>query len=154
MLKKEIEKIFTFVVNEKNELLLLKGGPNDPQFMESFWYVVTGSCEDYDNDYLDAVKREVKEETNLDVLESTYLNWIFKYHSLGDDCVERVYFSKVKKDTIILNEESIGYKWCELEEFVDLIKWYEDKNILIKVLKDAFENKVYFKEEQIEEYLN
>lgn len=98
------------------------------------------SLEDYDN------------KKNLDVLESTYLNWIFKYHSLGDDCVERVYFSKVKKADIILNEESIGYKWCNLDEFIELIKWYGPKEILRKILENAFKNELYFEEEVIEEY--
>ena len=150
--KTEQDKILTFVINEHNELLILKGGENDPQFMESFWYVVTGSCEDFDSDFVESVKREVKEETDLDVLETMYLNWIFKYHSLGDDCVEIAYFSKVKKSEITLNEESIGYKWCDLNEFIDLIKWYGSKEVLRKVLEKAFENEVYFKEEVIEEY--
>ena len=37
----EMDKILTFIVNEYNEILLLKGSENDPQFKKSFWYVVT-----------------------------------------------------------------------------------------------------------------
>lgn len=40
-----MNKILTFIVNEFNELLLLKGSPKDPQFNKSFWYVVTGGYE-------------------------------------------------------------------------------------------------------------
>ena len=36
---------------------------------------------------------------------------------------------------IILNEESIDYKWCYLDEFIDLIKWYYDKNELKNMLE-------------------
>lgn len=66
----ENKKILTFIVNENNKFLLLKGSENDPQFQKSFWYVVTGSCEKYDKNMIDTVKREVKEETNLDVNEN------------------------------------------------------------------------------------
>ena len=118
-----MNKILSFIINEKNEFLSLLGSDKDPQFKKSFWYVVTGGCEDEDSSLKETVKREIKEETNLDVLESTYLNWIFKYKSLGIDCIEYVFISRVNDtDTdIILNEENIDYKWCSLEEFVNLI---------------------------------
>lgn len=129
------EKILTFIINENNQLLLLKGSENDPQFHKSFWYVVTGSCEKEDKDKLETIKREVKEETNLEVIESIYLNKIFKYKSLGTDCIEYVYLSKVNNANIILNEEHTDYKWCEFEEFIKLIYWFEDKTDLINMLK-------------------
>lgn len=149
-----MNKILSFIINEKNEFLSLLGSDKDPQFKRSFWYVVTGGCEDEDSSLKETVKREIKEETNLDVLESTYLNWIFKYKSLGIDCIEYVFISRVNDtDTdIILNEESIDYKWCSLEEFVNLIQWYGDKVLLNKVLEKAINNKIYFKNEKIEKF--
>lgn len=39
-----MDKIFTFVVNEENKILLLLGSDKDPQYHKSFWYVVTGGC--------------------------------------------------------------------------------------------------------------
>ena len=149
-----MNKILSFIINEKNEFLSLLGSDKDPQFKRSFWYVVTGGCEDEDSSLKETVKREIKEETNLDVLESTYLNWIFKYKSLGIDCIEYVFISRVNDtDTdIILTEESIDYKWCSLEEFVNLIQWYGDKVLLNKVLEKAINNKIYFKNEKIEKF--
>ena len=80
-----MDKILAFIVNENNKILLLKGNDNDPQFKKSFWYVVTGGCEKYDLNREDTVKREVKEETGITKMkEIFYLNWIFKYNSLGD----------------------------------------------------------------------
>ena len=52
-MNKENIKILTFIVNENNQFLLLKGNKNDPQFHESFWYVVTGSCEKEDNNKIE-----------------------------------------------------------------------------------------------------
>ena len=138
-----MNKILSFIMNDKNEFLSLLGSDKDPQFKKSFWYVVTGGCENEDSSLKETVKREIKEETNLDVIESTYLNWILKYKSLGNDCIEYVF---------ILNEESIDYKWCSLEDFVNLIQWYGDKILLKKVLEEDINNKIYFKNERIEKY--
>ena len=147
-----MNKILSFVINEKKEFLLLLGSDKDPQFKKSFWYVVTGGCENEDSTLKDTVKREIKEETNLDVIDSMYLNWIFKYKSLGKDCIEYAFISKVNDSNIVLNEESISYKWCNLNEFINLIQWYGDKDILNKVLETALENKIFFKKEKIENF--
>lgn len=147
-----MNKILSFVINEKKEFLLLLGSDKDPQFKKSFWYVVTGGCENEDSTLKDTVKREIKEETNLDVIDSMYLNWIFKYKSLGKDCIEYAFISKVNDSNIVLNEESISYKWCNLKEFINLIQWYGDKDILNKVLETALENKIFFKKEKIENF--
>lgn len=147
-----MNKILSFVINEKKEFLLLLGSDKDPQFKRSFWYVVTGGCENEDSTLKDTVKREIKEETNLDVIDSMYLNWIFKYKSLGKDCIEYAFISKVNDSNIVLNEESISYKWCNLKEFINLIQWYGDKDILNKVLETALENKIFFKKEKIENF--
>ena len=130
------EKILTFIVNENNEFLLLKTSDKDPQFYKSFWYVVTGSCEKEDKNKIETIKREVKEETNLDVFESIYLNKTFTYESLGANYIEYVYLSKVKKTSIILNEEHTDYKWCSFDEFIELIHWFEPKDSLVKLLKN------------------
>lgn len=147
-----MNKILTFIVNEDNKLLLLKGSPENPQFKKSFWYVVTGECEKEDKTLVDTVIREIIEETGIKkVNEIKYLNWILKYNSLGEECTEYAYITFVKSEKIVLNEENIDYKWCDLEEFINKIYWFSDKEILIKVLKLALEKKVYFTEEFIEE---
>ena len=124
-----MNKVLSFIVYN-NKLLLLKGCNSDPQFHESFWYVVTGGCEDIDRDYLDAVKREVFEETGLLVKNIIDLDWIFEYDSLGKHCVEHAYISYVDSDIVKLNEESIDFYWCDIDEFIDKIHWFYDKKEL------------------------
>ena len=133
--KDYVEKIITFIVKD-NKFLLLKGSDKDPQFHESFWYTVTGSVEKEDNSLEDAVKREVKEETNLEIERIEKLALIFEYESLGKKCIEHGFISYVSDDNIILNEENIDYKWCDINEFIKLIKWYDDKDKLVKILNN------------------
>ena len=133
--KSYVQKILTFVVKD-DKLLLLKGSDKDPQFHESFWYVVTGSVEKEDKSLEDTVRRELKEETNLNLINISKLPLIFEYESLGKTCVEHAFISYVEDDNIILNEESIDYKWCNINEFMQLIKWYDKKEKLFEILKE------------------
>lgn len=137
----KVNKILTFIVNENNQFLLLKGSNLDPEFHESFWYVVTGSVEDEDITLEDTVKREVVEETGLSLNKIQKLNWIYLYDSLGEHCIEEMYISYTSDKNITMNEESIDYKWCSLEEMIELIKWYSSKEELRNVLKNALDNK-------------
>lgn len=147
-----MNKILTFIVNEYNEILLLKGSDDDPQFKKSFWYVVTGGCEEEDLDREETVKREVKEETGLLTNNNIYLNWILEYESLKVHCKEYVYISFVNKTSIVLNEESIDYKWCKFDEFIEQINWFGDKKILEDVLKLGIKKEKFLKEEKIDKF--
>ena len=142
-----MDKILTFIVNEYNEILLLKGSRNDPQFKKAFWYTVTGECEDFDLNREKTVKREVIEETGLITNQNLYLNWILEYESLGLKCDEYVYISFVNKDDIILNEENIDYKWCNFNEFIEKINWFSNKEKLKKVLNAAMKGQVFLEVE-------
>ena len=148
-----MDKIFSFVVNkETNKLLLLLGSESDPQYKKSFWYVVTGGKEEQDKNLEETVKREIKEETNLDVQEVIYLNWILKYKSLGNICTEYMYVSFVEDTDVVLNEENIDYIWCDIDEFVKLIEWAGDKEFLRNVVESAIKKEIYIKEERIDKF--
>lgn len=124
-----MEKILVFVIN-KDKILLLLGSDNDPQFHESFWYVVTGGCEEIDDSLEDTVRREIKEETGLDITQIINLEWPFRYKSLGKECIEHAFIAYTNQENIKLNEESIEHKWCDINEFIDLIKWDDNKQEL------------------------
>jgi 8-oxo-dGTP pyrophosphatase MutT (NUDIX family) len=97
------------------------------------------------------VKREIKEETNLDVKEIMYLNWIFKYIDKTLECTEYAYISFVGSAEITLDEtENIDYLWCDLDEFIKRIRWFGDLEVLKKVLEFGIKRKIFFNIEQIE----
>lgn len=124
-----MEKILTFIVKDK-QLLLLLGSDKDPQYHKSFWYVVTGGCENEDKTLEDAVRRETLEETGLNLNKIINLDWLFEYESLGEHCIEHAFISFTDNSNVLLNEESIDYKWCDIDEWINLIEWYGDKEEL------------------------
>ena len=137
-----MKKILTFIKNKDNELLLLHNNPIDPIHGGDIWYTVTGGVEEYDKSLEDAVIREVKEETNLDVINNKYLDINYTYTSRqGIECIEYVFISIVEDGNIILNEENIGYKWLNINDYIEEIYWYynkEDLRILLeKALKEV-----------------
>ena len=66
------------------------------------------------------------------------------------ECTEYAYITFVKEEKVILNEENIDYKWCDIKEFIEKIQWYGDKRELYKILKKALNKKLYLKFEKIE----
>ena len=137
-----MKKILTFIKNKDNKLLLLHNNPEDPIHGGDIWYTVTGGVEEYDKSLEDAVIREVKEETNLNVINTKYLDINYTYTSRQDiECIEYVFISIVEDGNIILNEENIGYKWLNINDYIEEIYWYynkEDLRILLeKALKEV-----------------
>ena len=131
-----MKKILTFIKNKDNKLLLLHNNHIDPIHGGDIWYTVTGGVEVYDKSLEDAVIREVKEETNLDVINTKYLDINYTYTSRqGIECIEYVFISLVEDGNIILNEESIEYKWLNINDYIEEIYWYGNKEDLRKTLE-------------------
>lgn len=145
-----MKKILTFIVRNDNKILLLHNNPLNPIHGGDIWYTVTGGVEEIDANLESAVKREVKEETNLDVIDTMYLNIIFKYlNRQGIECLEYVYISFIKDGSIILNEENIGYKWLDIGEFIKQVYWYYDKEELINILTEGINKELYYRKEVV-----
>lgn len=134
-----MKKILTFIVNKNKQLLLLHNNPKDPIHGGDIWYTVTGGVEEYDDSLESAVIREVKEETNLDVITTKYLDINYKYISRkGIECNEYVFISLVDNGNIILNEENIEYKWLDINDYIKEIYWYSSKENLKEILTNYF----------------
>ncbi|MBS3086882.1 NUDIX domain-containing protein [Candidatus Pacearchaeota archaeon] len=143
------QKILSFIVHDR-KFLVLRNNPH-PKHGGDFWFVVTGGVEKGENQ-VEAVKREVFEETGLIVNEIFDLNWGSVYKWEKDLCEELNFVSFVDSENIILNEEHTEHEWLNLDSFIDRIKWEDDKELLRKVLKKALNKKQYFKKQEIKDY--
>lgn len=144
------KKILAFIYDGKN-FLLLRNNSKDPAHGGDFWFTVTGSVETGES-IGDAVKREVKEETNLDISEILDLRWGSVYSWGGQDHSENNFLVFVKKEKIILNEEHVDFEWLDLNDFVKKINWVLDKEELKNVLQKAIKRKLFFKKEKIDDF--
>jgi 8-oxo-dGTP pyrophosphatase MutT (NUDIX family) len=102
--------------------------------------------------YLDAVYREVKEETNLDVKEVFDLRWGSVYSWGGKDYRERNFLAFVRKGNIKLNEEHVDFSWLNLERFIERISWGLDKTNLKSVLEKSLKKQLFFDKVKMEEF--
>ena len=125
-------KILAIVYSEKNNFLLLQTNPKTMKIKE--WYVVTGAVKEGES-FEKAVKREVVEETNLQILKITPTSFYFEYAwPKGSKIIkhEKVFLVKVKQDIPKISRwEHINSKWVDKKDFQKEVYWYEDnKNIL------------------------
>ena len=145
-------KVTTLCYIEKDEkYLMLHRTKKENDINKDKWIGVGGHAEGNESPE-ECLLREVKEETNLLTNNNIYLNWILEYESLGVQCKEYVYISFVKKDNIVLNEESIDYKWCTFDKFIKKVNWFGDKKTLKKVLNLAIQKQIFFKNEKIDKF--
>jgi len=142
-------KILAFVYDGKR-FLTLRNNPEDPTHGGDYWFTVTGSVEGRES-YFDAVNREVKEETNLEVTEIFDLKWGSVYSWGGEEYKERNYLAFVKRDRVILNEEHVDFEWLSLKKFVKRIVWGLAKSDLEIVLKRALQKREPFKRCKLED---
>lgn len=142
-------KILSFIYDGK-KFLALHSKPH-PDHGEGGWFVVTGGVEEKES-FEEAVKREVKEETNLDSTELVDLNWKSIYEWWGEICNEKNFLAFVIPEKIVLNEEHDHYEWLDLDRLVDTIKWDDDKKVLKEVLKEAINRERFFKKEEVKDY--
>ena len=75
------------------------------------------------NAVLNTLRREVKEEVNLEIEKPEYLLDIAFIRPDGIPVIILSYFAKYKSGDVALDKDSIAYKWVTLDEAknVDLI---------------------------------
>lgn len=112
-----------------NEVLLLKRAMTDI-WMPNKWALVGGKVEG-DEEPLDGVIREIKEETGLEISEFIGYYVI----RIGEGHIEYVYVAVVEgQPSIILNDEHIDYGWFETDEInkLDSVEHLDDMVALAK----------------------
>ena len=118
--KKELKKnAVAVIVDNDNKILLLKRG-NKASWMPSKWSLVGGTI-DKDENPKQAIEREIKEETNLDINKFTKSFSIQR----NPDSIEHVFACRYDGDPtdIRLNGENSNYGWYDVDEmkFLDIV---------------------------------
>lgn len=102
------------IINDKNEILILTRKTND--FMGGIDELPSGNIEENEGIY-DALKREIKEETNLDLEKvCSYINSFDYLSSSGKKARQFNFVVKVKETKNIKLTEHDNYKWESIDE--------------------------------------
>ena len=129
------QKIMAVIYSDKDNFLLLRMNPKTMK--QKGWFIVTGSIEGNETDE-DAVRREIAEETGLEILDIKRSDYSCDYEwpkDSGKMRHEQAFFVKVKEAPIKLSKwEHLEYKWVGKNDFLRLIDWHGDINILKKII--------------------
>lgn len=126
------------IFNKDNQVLLLRRSDDDP-WMPGSWGLPGGKLEK-DEDPDDAIKREVKEETNLDVdIIQPFSVYKFFKETSGVDVVTIKYLAHYKSGEVKLSSEHKHFAWFAVEQLPDdldgkIAEWIKNGYELVKQL--------------------
>ena len=122
------------VLNSQNEILIMTRKTDD--FMGGIDELPSGNMDNGENIY-QALIREIKEETNLDVAIDTRFREITTYSPKPEVLKDVIYFIAISKsdDVIIQKSELKASKWLDIHEALGLVTYEDDKKILKKAIK-------------------
>lgn len=118
------------ILNDKNEILLILQ-------TEGHWGLPKGHVEEGETEEQTAI-REVKEETNIDVIVNTNLRYNMVYNPKEDVEKEVIYFiaKNTSNDCKPQLEEVQEMKWLDIDNAINTITYENSKDLLRKVKKD------------------
>lgn len=121
------------VMNEKNEILLVHHNAGH-------WDLPKGHVEEGETEEQTA-KREVKEETNIDVTINSNYRYTTNYSPKEDVMKEVVFFlaKNVSDNGEAQLKEVSEVKWFSFDEAIETITYNNSKEILLKLKKDLKE---------------
>lgn len=119
--KKELKQnVVAVIVNDDNKILLLKRSDFKDQWMPNKWALVGGAIDDKEKPE-EAVKREIKEETGLEIDKVTNILTIQRHK----DSEETIFACRFDGESteITLNKENSNYGWYDVSEmeFLDIV---------------------------------
>ena len=121
-----------FIINN-GKLLILKRADNDVH-KPGIWEIPGGRIEN-NEDLITALKREVKEETGLDIIVSRRLSI---RHFTRDDKEEiemHIFLSNSVNEEVKLSDEHILFEWIEIEKCKEKLTsfFHSEVDLLFKI---------------------
>lgn len=115
--------------NDIFETLLIK-------MVKGHWSFPKGHVENNETE-VETALREIKEETNLDVLIDTRFREITTYSPYPGVIKDVIFFIAMPKtlDVVIQESEVEHSEWVEINKAVDVVTYDADKQILKKAIK-------------------
>lgn len=129
----KFEKSCGAIIVRKNddtfETLLIK-------MVKGHWSFPKGHVES-DETEVETALREIKEETNLDVIIDTRFREITTYSPCPGVLKDVIFFIAMAKtnDVVVQEEEVESAIWVELNEAIDIVTFECDRQILKKAIK-------------------
>ena len=117
-----------------NKVLLLQRNDGN-----NVWEIPGGKREN-NEDIVDALKREVKEETGIIINEYKliYVSPIFENHPVLKPFLNIGYLCFTEESEVIISNEHLDYKWVNVEELVN----YLDSNIFSDLKNNGMINEL------------
>ena len=128
-------QVFIFSLSPGFELLLLKRVPE----RSGHWQPISGGIETGES-YIDAIKREVGEETGIrKLLRIIDLNYVFIFHTMWKGKFSKMkvfcYAAEIQEPrSIVLSQEHENYLWCTEIKAKELLKWEHNLIALDKLI--------------------
>lgn len=115
--------------SDKIETLLI-------QMLGGHWSYPKGHVEDNETE-VETALREIKEETNLDVIIDTRFREITTYSPKPGVIKDVIYFLAFAKtlDVKVQEEEVANYEWVDINDATKLITFEEDRKIFRKAIR-------------------
>lgn len=148
---KEMHRITATCVIYKDGKYLITRRSLEKKFLPGKWHVPGGglSTNDYTNlpkggedqwyhPLTPAIRREVREEVNLEIGEPEYLIDLAFIKPDGTPVLNISFFAPYKSGEVKLDADTMDYKWLELDELknFDLIKGLEGEIVMVdEILK-------------------
>ena len=114
------------LVDNKPIYLLLKRSPE--QIYPSIWQCVTGKIEAGEKPHETGL-RELKEETGLTPLSMWTVDQVNHFFEADKNRMNLIpiFGVEVESEMVTLSPEHTEYKWCHVNEGVDLLLWNQQK---------------------------
>ena len=110
------------IENSQSELLVLKRSDRDTKFYPGYWNFPGGSVRRYE-ELLDAVKRETKEETNLEIEPDNEYFAVYYYPDGKEENAKAAVYAfkaKIVGGAIQLDKDHSEYKWISKNDWQEL----------------------------------